>query len=115
MLALVHPEIELVLKTTRPGDVIRGRHGVERLVGEISEKFFETVAEVYRPLDEARVVVEGRVRWVDDERVLRDDPMIWALEFRDGMLLRSVPAQTVLEAEAILSARHGEERGLSPA
>jgi hypothetical protein len=111
MLELLHPEVELVLKTTRPGDVLRGRADVQRFVEEISEGFFETVAEVFRPVDDARIVVEGRIRWVDDERVLRDDPMVWALEFRDGLLYRSSPAHTVLEAESMLAA--ADESGLS--
>ena len=56
------------------------------------------------PIDGERIVVEGRMRWMDEERVLRDDPMIWALEFRDGLLFRSTPAHSVLEAEALLAA-----------
>ena len=104
ILDLMHPEVEMVLKTTRPGDVLRGRGEIEAFVDEIAGKFYESVAEVYRPLDDERIVVEGRLRWIDDERVLRDDPMIWALAFRDGLVWRSTPAQSVLEAEAILSA-----------
>ena len=73
----------------------------------MSERVYETVAEIYRPLDEDPIVVEGRIRWSDEERVLRDDPMIWALEFKDGLLYRSAPAQSVLEAEAMLSAARG--------
>ena len=42
---------------------------------------------------------------MDDERILRDDPMIWALEFRDGLLWRSTYAHSVLEAEALLVRR----------
>jgi hypothetical protein len=41
---------------------------------------------------------------MDDERVLRDDPMIWALQFRDGLLFRSLSARSVIEAQAILAA-----------
>lgn len=108
MLELLHPDVELVLKSVRPGDVIRGRESVSRFVQEeVSARVYETVAEIYRPLDEDRIVVEGRIRWSDEERVLRDDPMIWALEFRDGLLYRSAPAQSVLEAEATLSAARG--------
>jgi hypothetical protein len=105
MLALVDPEAEFVLKTVRPGEVVRGTAELERFVAEISGGggVYEAAAEVYRPLDDSRVVVEGRIRWTDDERVLRDDPMIWALEFREGLLFRSTPAQTVLEAETILA------------
>jgi ketosteroid isomerase-like protein len=109
LLELVHPDVELVLKTVRPGERIRGRQGLERFLAEIPEGVFESAAEVYRPLDETRIVVEGRVRWTDEDRVLRDDPMIWALEFRDGLLVRSSPAQTVLEAESILAVPLGGE------
>ena len=114
MLEIVHPEIELVLRTTRPGEVLRGRDEVGAFVREISDRFYETVAEVYRPVDAGRIVVEGRIRWTDEDRVMRDDPVIWALEFRDGMLFRSAPAQTVLEAESILAASRAGEEGVSP-
>jgi hypothetical protein len=102
LLEILHPEVELVLKTTRPGDVLRGPAEIGRFLDEISERFYETVSEIFRPVDDARIVVEGRIRWVDEDRVLRDDPMIWALEFREGLLFRSMPAQTALEAESIL-------------
>jgi hypothetical protein len=35
--------------------------------------------------------------------VIRDDPVIWAMEFRDERLLRFAAARTMLEAEAILA------------
>lgn len=115
VLELMHPEIEIVLKTTRPGEVLRGLESVVRFVQEeVSERVYETVAEVYRPLDADRIVVEGRIRWTDEDRILRDDPVIWALEFRDGLLYRSTPAQTVLEAETTLSAPHTPTEGPSP-
>lgn len=115
MLEIVHPEIELVLKTTRPGEVLHGREAVAAFVREISERFYETVAEVFRPVDESRIVVEGRIRWTDEDRVMRDDPAIWALEFKDDMLFRSAPAQTVLEAESLIAAWQAAEEGVSPA
>lgn len=103
-LELIHPEAELVLKTTRPGDVVRGFDEVARFVEEIEARFYESVADVYRALDESRIVVEGRIRWTDDERVMRDDPIIWALEFRDGLLWRSTPTSSRIQAETILEA-----------
>ena len=57
---------------------------------------------LFQPIDDERVVVEGRMRWIDDDRVIRDDPVIWAMEFRDGLLARFVPARTRVEAETIL-------------
>ena len=103
MLELVHPEIEWVLKSTRPGDVLRGSGAVEAFLAEITGKFYELVTEVYRPLDDERIIVEGRLRWTDDARILRDDPVIWALVFRGGLLWRSTPAQSLVEAEALLA------------
>lgn len=102
VLELVHPEVEIVLKS-RPGDVLRGREAVAGFVEGATGRYNESHAEVFRPLDDDRIVVEGRIRWTDEEHVLRDDPMIWALEFRDGLLYRSIPAQSVLEAEGLLA------------
>ena len=65
---------------------------------------YEAVTEVFTTLDDDRVVVEGRMRWIDDERVIRDDPVVWAMEFRDGLLLRFVPTRSVFEAETTLAA-----------
>lgn len=114
MAETLHPEIELTLKT-RPGEVLHGREGVVQFVEEIADQFYETAAEVFRPLDEERIVVEGRIRWSDEDRVLRDDPMVWALQFREGLLVRSIPAQTVLEAESVLTALREDDEGVSPA
>ena len=103
MLDLVHPEVEWVLMTIRPGEALRGREEVEAFLDEIADEFVELVAEEYRPLDEERVVVEGRRRTIGEDRVLRDDPMILAMVCRGGRLWRSTPAQSVAEAEAILT------------
>jgi ketosteroid isomerase-like protein len=101
---LVHPEVEWVLMTIRPGQILRGRGETQAFLDEIADEFIELVVEECRPLDDARVVVEGRRRSIDNDRVLRDDPMILAMVFRGGLLWRSTPAQSVAEAEAILSA-----------
>jgi ketosteroid isomerase-like protein len=107
VLELVHPDVQIVLKSVRPGDVLRGREQVAEFVDDISGRFYESHPDVFRPIDDERIVVEGRMRWMDDERVLRDDPMIWAIEFRDGLIYRSAPAQSVVEAEALLSGSRG--------
>ena len=105
MLELVHPEIEWILMTIRPGETLRGRDDAQAFLDEIADEFIELVAEEFTPVDDERVVVEGRRRTIDDDRILRDDPMILAMVFRDGLLWRSTPAQSVAEAEAILSGR----------
>ncbi len=105
---VVHPDVVLELKAVQPGHVVRGRDEFVRfLEQEFRRHLWDAVAHVFTPLDENRVIVEGRVRWFDGDNVLRDDSRIWALEFADGLLLLSAPAGTVAEAEMILSApRH---------
>jgi ketosteroid isomerase-like protein len=101
---LVHEDVQLVSKV-RVGTVVEGREYVARFIEEaIAPNLYEAVTEVFTVLDEERVVVEGRMRWIDDERVIRDDPVVWAMEFRDGLLLRFVPTRSVFEAETTLAA-----------
>jgi hypothetical protein len=111
LLELLHPEVEITLKT-RGGETLHGREEVARFLSEISESrsVFETTTEQFRVVDEERVIVEGRMRWMDEERILRDDPVVWALEFRDEQLLRSTPTHSVGEAEAILAASSRRRR-----
>ena len=67
--------------------------------------------ELYTPLDDDRVIVEGRLRWIDDERVIRDDPVVWALEFRDeaGKTLCIENAETLHGRYLAHCALHGIE------
>lgn len=112
---MVHPHVTLVLKAVEPGTTLRGRGElVQFLEKEFPRRLWETVVHLCTPLDENRVVVEGRIRWMDDRRVLRDDRRIWAVEFRDGLLLRSIPALTVADAEAILASVRDASPGESP-
>ena len=85
LLELIHPEVEVVLETTGPGEVLAGRDAVAELVDSVAGRLCETQAVEY-PLDDNRIMIEGRLRSLDDERILRDDPMIWAFEFREGLL-----------------------------
>jgi ketosteroid isomerase-like protein len=106
MLAIMHPDVEIVLRKLGGPRTLRGRHEVEAFLDELPAKFsvYESVAEEFHAVDEHRVVVEGRMRWMDDDRVLRDDATYWALEFRDGLLYRSLPARSTSEAHALLAA-----------
>ena len=101
---LVHEDVQLVSKI-RTGAVVEGRDDVTRFIREsIAPNLYEAVTEVFTALDGERVIVEGRMRWIDDDRVIRDDPVVWAMEFRDGLLLRFVPTRSVFEAETTLAA-----------
>jgi hypothetical protein len=101
---LVHEDIQLVSKV-RVGVVVEGREAVSQFIQDtVAGSLYEVLPDVYTPLDEERVIVEGRMRWIDEERVIRDDPVVWAMEFRDELLLRFAPARTAIEAETILLA-----------
>ena len=102
---LLHDDAVIVSKM-RPGLVLEGRDEVVAHVHEtLVDSLYEATTTSYFPIDDERIVVEGRLRWIDDERVIRDDPVTWAMEFRDGLLTRFVPARTLAEAETILGAR----------
>jgi ketosteroid isomerase-like protein len=103
VVALMHPDVELSLKT-RAHEVLRGREAVARFIEGVATTrvVYEATALEYHPLDDERVIVEGRMRWMDEDRVLRDDPVVWALEFDSGLLRRSTPARSFAEAKAVL-------------
>lgn len=93
----------LLISKLRPGFVVEGKADFVRFVQEeVGPSLYEATADDFAPIDNERIVVEGRMRWIDDERVIRDDPVMWAMEFRDGLLARFIPARTRIEAETIL-------------
>ncbi len=95
----------MVVSKVRQGLVFEGKDELVRFVQDtLSDSLYEASTTTYLPIDDGRVVVEGRIRWIDDERVIRDDPVTWAMEFRDDLLLRLIPARTLVEAETILGA-----------
>jgi hypothetical protein len=84
--------------------VIEGRDAVTAFIQEtLVTSLYDAAPDAYLPLDDDRVVVEGRMRWIDEERIIRDDPVLWALEFQDGLLFRFIPARTAVEAETLLA------------
>lgn len=105
---LLHPDVAVSLKTG-DGEWVEGAEAVgELLERNAAAPVFEATDERYVPLDDERVVVEGRLRWMDEEdRTLRDEPAIWAIEFHDGLLFRSVAARSIAEAEALLAVGRG--------
>lgn len=88
----------------QPGCEIRGIEELGRFYREVlgDRAIFEISARAVHELDERRIVVEGRMRWMDEDRVLRDDPVAWALELEDGLIRRSTAVRTYPEAEALL-------------
>jgi hypothetical protein len=99
---LVHDDIVIVSKI-QPGLVLEGKAEAVEFIRELlPDSLYEAATSAYLPLDDNRIVVEGRIRWIDQERVIRDDPVTWAMEFRDGLLVRFIPARTQVEAETIL-------------
>jgi ketosteroid isomerase-like protein len=115
LLELLHVDVEIVLRKLGGPRTLRGKDEVTRFIAEeLPELFpvYESSAEIFRVVDDERVIVEGRMRWMDEHRVLRDDPTIWALEFRDGLLFRSTSVRSLSEAHAILAPRPDREAEL---
>ncbi len=106
VLDLLHPDVVVLLRKLGGRRTLRGKEEVASFLEELPERFpvYQSVAEEFSVVDDNRVIVEGRMRWMDNDRVLRDDSMIWALEFRDGLLYRSTPARSLSDAHAILAA-----------
>ena len=101
---LVHDDVVMVSKM-RPGLVLEGKdEALQHMQESLAGNLYEATTTTYLPIDEHRIVVEGRIRWIDDERVIRDDPVTWAMEFRDDLLTRFIPARTQVEAETMLGA-----------
>ena len=101
---LLHPDVAVSVRTAE-GQWVEGADAVGELLDRNAEApVFQAADDRYLPLDDERVVVEGRLRWMDGERMLRDEPAIWAIEFRDGLLYRSIAVRSVAEAEALLAA-----------
>ena len=95
----------LVTSTAQSGVVFRGPDEIIAFFRrELARRFWYARFDVFTPLSEDRIAVEGRVRWGDDERVMRDDRRVWALEFRDGLVYRSLAAPSVRTTEATLDA-----------
>lgn len=101
---LLHPDVAVSVRTA-DGEWVEGAEAVGELLDRNADApVFQAADDRYLPIDEERVVVEGRLRWMDEGRTLRDEPAIWALEFRDGLLYRSITVRSVAEAEAVLAA-----------
>ena len=99
---LVHDDVELVSRI-RAGAVVHGRAQVAEFIREtVAPSLFDAAVDVYTAIDDERAIAEGRIRWMDDDRVIRDDPVVWALEFKDGKLRRFIAVRTLREAEAVL-------------
>src|SRR5262245_18375728 len=98
----------VVVSRVRSGEVIEGRDAVAAFIHEtLAESLYEAVTDSFVPLDDDRIVVEGRMPWIDEEPVIRDDPVLWGLEFRYALLFRFLPARSAVEAETLLASTRG--------
>lgn len=101
---LLHPDVSVLMRT-RGNGWLHGFVAVSEALDQLADApVYEAIDESYRPIDDERVIVEGRLRWMDETRVLRDDPVVWGLEFKDGLLHRSLATRSIVEAEAALAA-----------
>lgn len=98
----MHPDVVISPKAGEDGRLC-GAEAVSEFLDRLAEApVFEATDEHYHPLDDARIAVAGRLRWMDARRTLRDEAALWALEFRDGLLYRSFAVRSLAEAEARL-------------
>ena len=98
----LHPEAELV-PSHDPSSVVSRDDFVAHLASGDAPRAVDAVGHVYRPLDDERIIVEGRVRIRQPQGGFADRPMVWALIFRDGLLYRSWAVDDVTYAERLLA------------
>jgi hypothetical protein len=94
----LHPEAEIV-PTHDPTTLETPRELAAHLQRRLEPRVLEARGDVFTPLDNARVVVEGHVRMTRPGGGLDARPTVWALVFRDGLLYRAWALRSVLEAE----------------
>jgi hypothetical protein len=96
----LHPEAEIA-PSYDPSSVVSRDDFVAHLQSGDEPRVVDATGHVYRPLDDERIIVEGRVR-VRQENGFADRSIVWALVFRDGLLYRSWAVKNVAQAETRL-------------
>jgi hypothetical protein len=99
---LLHPDAE-IQPSFDPGRRLSARELREHARTAEAPHAVESRGEVYRPVDQERIIVEGQVLLRQAGGGWAYRPTIWALVFRDGLLYRSWCVKTTLEAEALLA------------
>jgi hypothetical protein len=99
---VLHPDAVLV-PSYDPSSLVSRADFVAHLASSDAPRAVDAVGHVYRPLDDERIIVEGRVRIRRPQGGFADRPMVWALIFRGGLLYRSWAVGDVTHAELLLT------------
>ena len=101
-LSLIHPDAAIA-PSYDPSTVASQADVTAHLQGTDTPRVVDAVAHTYSPLDDHRIVVEGRVRLRRSGGGFSDQSMVWAVVFRDGLLYRSWALASINEAETRLA------------
>ena len=105
-LPFIHPEAEIA--PTHDPSIIASPAGVAaHLQSDMEPRVLDARGDVFTPLDNARIIVEGHVRVTRPGGGFDAHPVVWALVFRDGLLYRGWALRSVNEAEQRLAQYSG--------
>ena len=103
---LLHPDAE-IQPSFDPSQHLSARELRKHALTGEAPHAVESRGEVYHPLDDERIIVEGQVLLTRSGGGWDYRPTVWAVVFRDGRLYRSWCVKTTLEAEALLASVPG--------
>ena len=93
-LPLIHPDA-VIVPGAETSTVVSRADLVEHLASQSKLPVLDSVAHTYTPLDDERIIVEGRVRVRLENGGFSDHAMVWGMVFRDGLLFRSWAVRSV--------------------
>jgi len=108
----IHPEARIIPVTApEERDAAGIREYVELSVPKLVYR--DVRAFCYEPVTADRIAVQGQLRWELEEGGFRIFTATWALVFKDGLLLRSWPCDSLEDARKQLAAYEDESEGPS--
>ena len=109
-LPFIHPEAEIA-PTHDPSVIVSLAEVAAHLQRDMEPRVLDARGDVFTPLDDARIIVEGNVRVTRPGGGFDAYPAVWAMVFRDGLLYRGWALRSVNEAERRLAEYSGTAKG----
>jgi hypothetical protein len=98
VLARLHPGAVIVPRAAG-GVELRGRDAIREWLAESRRWIHYRIQPInLLPLSDDAVVVTGRVQWMKQDAVFRETYCVWSVEFRDGLVYRSIAFPSIGEA-----------------
>lgn len=96
---LLHPDVDVEFAHA-PGRIVHGRDDVMAVVEDeiVVMAVHEAMPRSFHPIDDDRIVIEGRLRWSSRGGGFRDSHAVWALAFDHGLLRTARRAGSLEEA-----------------